>query len=381
MNDEKANDIEDEKSGVDGSVKSQTRKAASDGETADSNGLNDQAEPPKDNPAAFDPPRERRGVGFGTVCVMSLLAALIGVGGGAALTPVIGPYLPWQDASAIVSDTEDVKASHTAIKAQLAKLEARTETSFSAEDIETLKARITALEARPVVTETGITMDPDVEARLTALETAAPSETAPSGQPSVLPVDLSGVETRIAALEDQISKFGSEEPMSTDPEVMARLEALEAEGREPSVPTTDPAVLERLTDLENREIPVLPDPVDLSPLQGRLSDLEANLSALKAEFEQAVAERDAIPLPTFPRDEIIAAISTDTNDKGWLGRVVNKHVRVRDTSLIQIVDEIEALVLQGDAKAALARIEDLPVEGRDAAKAWVEAVRIQRTSL
>lgn len=331
----------------------------------------DMATAPSGEPAVeFLEPRRRKGVGFGVVLFMSLLAAVIGVVGGGAASRVIDQYMPGASGPDLRAELNAANETAETLSARLANLEARPETANNNPDLTALEARITALESRAVVTASGEAVDPGILRRIEALETGG----------HTAPVDVQDIQARLAALE-AVSKSGENSidgGPATAPAVLERLAALES--AEPL--QTDPAIIERLTALENREFPVIPEPVDLSPLLARLEALEQQSSSLRAEFDDAVAKRAAVPLPAFPRAEIVAAVSTITEeDKGWIGRTLNKHVRVRDESLVLIVDDIEALLLQGNVDGALARVEDLPTEGREAAKAWVEAVKLQRTSL
>lgn len=333
-----------------------------------------QTDPPKTDEPIVDilepAPKRKRGVGFGAVFFMSLLAALAGAAGGGALSRVLNQDIAAGPATNVQAEVAAMTDTAEALTVRLETLEAKPGNTVPNEMITDLEARLSAIEARPIVTDTGTVIDPDLIRRLEALENA------PAPEPDVTAIP--DIEARLAAIETNLAS-GNEgaEAASLDAALLARLEAIENQEAQ-----TDPAFLERLSALENAELPIIPDPVDLSPLLSRLDALEARTAALKADVDKAAEIRASIPLPAFPREDIVAAMSAVADeDTGWIGRTLGKHVRVRDESLILIVDDIEALVLQGDARAALARVNDLPEEGRAAAQDWVAAVKAQRTSL
>ncbi len=322
-------------------------------------------------------PKVRRGVGYGALIFMSLLAAIAGVIGGGLISPVINKHLTLVERPSAQAGPAATDAAVKALQTQMINLEAASESSVTVEDMQGLEARLNNLESQIRVAADGTVLDPQIMQRLETLEMAE----------KAAPTDLTGVTSRLDALEAQ-SRREPADPSGViyTSDLKARLAALEAlpllqEGAQMGI-QTDPSVLERLAAVESIEIPAMPEPVDLSPIVSRISQLESQFEQMTVDMEKAAALRAAIPLPPFPRSDIVAAMSGAVeSDQGWMSRTLNKHVKVRDTSLILIVDDIEALLLQGEVDAALARVQDLPQEGRTAAQSWVEAVKAQRTSL
>ena len=181
---------------------------------------------------------------------------------------------------------------------------------------------------------------------------------------------LEEIQTESTAWLDYGARLETLEKAATDTDtedgidIEARLAKLEA------VPAQEPLDLTaydaRLAALEG--VPAL-DVTDIPKLQARLTQLESSLNNMRA----------ALPIPAFPRDQVLSALGEDgQSGKGWIGRTLSKHVKVADEASTQMVVNIEKSLTAGDIDTALAQAIKLPENGRAAAQDWIDAVSAQR---
>lgn len=203
------------------------------------------------------------------------------------------------------------------------------------------------------------------------------------------PVDLSGLESRLDALE------AAPRP-EIDPEALTALQSAQADGFE----WPDTAKLEsRLAELESQpEKPV--DAAVPTELIDRLETLEADLTELQnTETEPAIdvekvdriearlfaLENRPAPAPeikvetvsilAFPKKAMIAA-AEDNIDGGFVKKALSKHVRVKDEGdPLTLIDGIEADIAKGRLAAAAEKYDRLPEPVRAAGHAWYKSVK------
>ncbi len=302
------------------------------------------------------PPLARRksGTRFSVVLILAILAAGIGAAGGAGISYVLIQKAGQSNGQDLVAQIQSAQQNQASLNAALDNLKERLARAETPVDLSLVEARLAALEARPIVTEAGTVIDPALVARVAALEKAPKPEPTPM-------FDASALEARVGALEAQ---------NETDAEALnaADMGAAVAE------------IEKRLSTLEAQDMPLIPEPVDLGPLTSRLEALESQSAQTDVKVTNLL--RASMPLPPFPKAEVTAALSkAGTSKKSWLGRTLDKHVRVGDEAALDIVADIERLLDENKVDAALGRIQDLPAAGQKAARDWVNQVKTQRTSL
>ena len=145
--------------------------------------------------------KPKRGVGFGVLLLMSLMAAGAGAIGGAVLPHYwdMGQLTPSKSQSA--AHLDDMQSDIASLKTQLVQVKAVTSAKPNIQpattetlqkvDLVPLEDRLAALEARPVVTEAGAVIDPGLVKRVDALEAAAAS--VPTEAKAATSEKLSGV--------------------------------------------------------------------------------------------------------------------------------------------------------------------------------------------
>ncbi len=302
--------------------------------------------PPKPSnrpPKAEKPARKAQanGVGLFTVLVFSALAAAAGTIGGAVLSDRFAEEDKSPD---VTASLDDIRATQSSLKAQVSRLEA----SVKAQKPDTQSAQPGAEEIEELILEFEA-----LEARVS---------------------DLTNAEygARIAALEAGTVQEGREIDISTLPDLMARIDALEARP-EPIPSNSDEqntvdisGLTARLDALEAVEAPAQ---IDLAPIRVRLRQLETRLNTL--ENTRIVA------LPDFPRDAVLEALRTDESgeSRNWFQRTIDKQITIRDEESIKTVDAIMIRVAQGDSEGAIALLETLPQDAQAAARAWVNQVK------
>lgn len=165
-------------------------------------------------------------------------------------------------------------------------------------------------------------------------------------KPTPVAVDLSGIENRLKNLE-------ATKPQVMDPDLIARLEALQEDGSE-ALDLSD--ILDRIEALELRPAQMIEVPV-----------------AAVVEPEGA-ASLAAVNIP-FPKANILGVLDKADSSQGWLKRSLNKHISVQSEDnpryLVElIVENIEA----GKLDAAIAAFDKLPIDAKAAASEWRNSV-------
>jgi len=256
----------------------------------------------------------RAGVGMKTALLLSVLAALAGAFGGAAISQAVNLKSPADDK----------------VRSQLE--------SFS-QDKDTLRQEVSQLE------ETVNTLKTQKPKELTTLETRLKKleqERVPADESA-----FADIGARVEALEN--SPAAQQAGNTIPDDILGRLEALEKQA-----PNTDlNEIVDRLDRLEVQSItqPQKSQGFDATPAA---TTAQANL------------------IPPFPRDDVLRA-TANSSEGGWLNRTLNKHVKIRDAdqaSPESLVDQIQAYLDIGDYGEALATFDKLPSKARTAGKAW-----------
>lgn len=231
-------------------------------------------------------PRPRRLVGFKALGVATVLAIFLGAGGGAVLSQALQKKPP--NIAPLTSSIESLTTENKTLKAQIARLQ---------RDIKAL--------------------------------------------PKAKSVDLSGLETRVKDLENAA-------PQSIDPDLVARLEALNEEGS---------------------------DALDLSDILARLEALENRPAVAVPVIATPVSKLVAID---FPESEILAVLKASEASGGWLKKALKKHISVQSEDnpryLVEvIVESLEA----GNNAAAISAFDKLPAEAKAAGQNWRKSIESQ----
>ena len=178
--------------------------------------------------------------------------------------------------------------------------------------------------------------------------------------PDVQPVALEPFEARLDALGERVSDIEQAEPPVVDEDLVARLEALQADGFTASPPPDLSELLGRVAALEERSAAPEPEVVDLAPLEARINALESRPAPR--------ATRPAVvpAYPPFPSDALRDAVEARQG-----GGLFSKHIRVRDDNdPATLLDGIEADLKAGRTRAALAKFDRLPEPIRNLARGW-----------
>lgn len=235
--------------------------------------------------------------------------------------------------------------------------------------LKSLTARLDAAEAdvkkavnRPFPKAASIPEPVDLsglEKRLDALESAPSPEIDPAALTALKSAqddgfdwpDTSGLETRLSELESKLA----EQPEATVPEGLeARIETLEADFE-----TAKSA--ENLLEIDPARA------AKIEAIEARLRDLE-NRPAPAAKIER-------VSILAFPKDALIAA-AEDNVEGGLFKKTLSRHVRVKDENdPIALIEGIEADIVKGRLQAAADKFERLPEPIRTVGQAWYESVK------
>ena len=291
--------------------------------------IDDEIEAVEDLSAQADvmPTKERRAVGFKTLGLATLIAAGLGASGGALLSKITSPASP-----------------------NLSPLKTQIETALS--ENKTLKSKIADLEQ-------------DLK------KSAAQN---PASTPKV---DLSGIESRINALE------AIKSTQAIDEELLTRLEALQSEG---SDALDLSGILARLEKLETQKAAA--QTISEADRKALLMELKSDLMSDETQLENSAAPRRVlsastglpIPLsnadiPPFPKTAILDAL-TAADESGWVKRTLNKHITVQsEDNPRYVVELIEKDLDAGDPAAAVMKFDTLPEAAQTAAKTWRAAFK------
>lgn len=205
--------------------------------------------------------------------------------------------------------------------------------------------------------------------------------------PEQEPIDLSGLEARLAELE------AAPRP-EIDPEALSALQDAQADGFE----WPDQSAVEaRIAALET-SVEALPETNVPTDLLKRLSALEAELEAVQQADSQnalddaqlaelnsrlSVLENQPAPEPViervsilaFPKAQLIQAVE-DNQTGGIIEKTLSRHIRVKsENDPLTLIDGIETDISKGRLANAAKKFERLPAPVRSAGQAWYESVK------
>lgn len=273
---------------------------------------------PEERYAAIDeealpaPIKSQRLVGYKTLGLAMIVAALLGAGGGGILSKFAAPSAP--NLSPLKAQIDTAVSENKSLKAQLARLQ---------QDIKKQGGKATAPK-----------------------------------------IDLSGIEARLTSLE-------SSEPQITelpiDPDLVARLEALQNEGSD-ALDLSD--ILARLERLETDREALLMD------LKSNL-ETDESFGVGKTVSLQSSSADLVVPdvLPTFPKAAILVALS-EADQSSWLKRTLNKRITVQsEDNPRYLVKLIETDLEAGHISDALIKFDKLPQTAKSAAQDWRNAFK------
>lgn len=280
-----------------------------------------------------------RFVGYKTLGLATLLAAILGTIGGTGLSKFTTSSGP--DLSLLNSQLETIQSENQALRAQLNQLQ---------QDIK---------KSKPVAAK----------------------------------VDFSGVQSRLKALEQtnaQIIEIQNAGP-AIDADLVARLETLQAEGS----PVLD------LSDINSRldkiETAASNAPSDLADRETFLAQLKSEILADEtflqtltppaetANIKAVVADKSGIgttlpvgTVPPFPKLSILKALDEADASLGWVQRTLNKNITVQsEDNPRYLVELIEMDLKSKDYSEALAKFDKLPELAKTAGKDWRNAFKGQ----
>lgn len=233
-------------------------------------------------------------------------------------------------------------------------------------DLSSVESRLEAFGARISEAENGLLdvkipeQEPvdlsGLETRLAELEAAPRPEIDPAALSALQDAqadgfewpDQSAVESRIAALETSVEALPE---TNVPPDLLERLSALEAE-------------LEALQQIESAD----------SLNETQLSELNSRISALENQpAPEPVIER--VSILAFPKAQLIQAVE-DNQTGGIVEKTLSRHVRVKNPNdPLTLIDGIETDLSEGRLTDAAKKFERLPAPVRSAGQAWYESVK------
>jgi len=289
--------------------------------------LDDYLQEDVDPDMQFLPPEKgtRSGVGMTTALLMSLVAAIAGALGGAAIAETIR-YKSAPDIEKFQTELNTLSSEREAISDQLARTQSQLQT---------------------LSTQKPANLDA-IEARLKTLETTR--------QPN---------NKNIKKLESRIDVI----------EAKSRRTSNRATGLADVSDNYVPSDLEaRVEVLERRS-----SPVDMTDILERLDRLEVqSLAPINTPKIIAKSLQKTVGIPPLPKAKIMAAIDEqETESRNWLGRTLKKHVSIRDAgtdSPEAIISDIQSAIDIDDYAAALKAYDKLPSRARSITSDWRDAV-------
>ena len=238
-------------------------------------------------PPETAPDKPQKTVGFKILGVAMLLAAGVGTIGGGILSKSLQKPMP--DLAPVTKTIETLNAENKTLKAQITRLQ---------RDLKAI--------------------------------------------PKPANINLSAIKKRLSALE-------TAEPQVIDPDLVTRLEALQAEGSE-ALDLSD--ILARIEVLENR-------PEVIVPITPQISEPQTRVAA-------------------FPEDIVLVVIDRLEGSEGWLKKSLKKHISVQsDDNPRYLLEQITGAIEAGNMEAALTAFDKLPEEAKAAAKEWRESLERQ----
>lgn len=266
----------------------------------------------------------RAGVGMKTALALSLLAALAGAFGGAAISQAFN--LKSSADNNVQSQLESFSQEKDSLRREVSQLE---------ETVNTLKVQKSAELST-------------LETRMKKLETER--KLAPATGDGAAFADIGA---RVEALESNTSVQSSAGNTLPD-DILGRLEALEKQ-------TSNADINEIVDRLDRLEVQSITQPQKSQALQAAPAP---------------AAQVQKILIPPFPREVVLEAAAGSGNS-GWLNRTLDKHVKIRDADEASpeiIADQIQTYLDMGNYEDAIAAFDTLPSKARSAGKAWRDAV-------
>ena len=284
----------------------------------------------------------KTGIGLKTLCLGMLIAAGGGAVGGSFLAKTLAPPAVKTDLTAVENSLKNLSRETASLKTQLSQVQTTAQEAVQA------SANAVPVNIGPVESQLA-----EIELTLADLETALAAK--PSG-PAI------------------------------DEDILARLEALQAEGS-PALDLSD--ITQRLETVETA-----PNNEDLRELVQDLYERQAELrialedataamdaSAISAAQQEPAVQASAITVSAaklaanFPETELIAAIEGLAKPQGWAQRTLNKHISVQsEDDPRSLVAGIKTDLDEGDIQSALAKFDRLPEPVRMAGQAWRAAI-------
>lgn len=323
-----------------------------------------EGEPEPESEMESEPVEPRTKSPWKAFILTGLLAGLIGAAGGG-----FGAYAALKKFSPAPVQQAEVDLSP--IEARLTQLSERV-TQTEALALET--ANNPTVEFEPVDMS-------GMEARLTALETAPTPEIDPEALTALQAAQKDGFEwPDTTLLEDRIAVIEARAETTTDTTALeGRIGDLEARSEEISnaalaATAVSPEMMDRLKALEI-ELETLrnAEPVTAAN-EAIMSALDARVSAMENRPPPIpVVERVAIL--AFPKSQMIAAVEANM-DGGMIKKTLSRHIRVKDENdPLTLIDGIETDLIDGRLRAAAEKFERLPSPVRAKGQAWYDSVK------
>ena len=264
----------------------------------------------------------RAGVGMKTVLVLSILAALAGAFGGAAISQAVSLKSPADDN--VQSQLESFSQEKDTLRREVSQLE---------ESVNSLKTQ----KPKEITT---------LETRLKKLE----RERAPADESA-----FADIGARVEALENSPATQQAGNVVSED--LLGRIEALEKQA-------------------PNEDLNEIVDRLDRLEVQSVTQPQKSQMPRASRAAAPSAAPVQTILIPPFPRAEVLKAAG-NSGQGGWLNRTLDKHVQIRDAdeaSPENLADQIQTYLDMGEFGKAIATFDTLPSKARSAGKAWRDAV-------
>ena len=270
-----------------------------------------------------------RAVGYKTLGLAALIAAILGSLGGGAISKFTAT--PAANIGPLKTQIETVVAENKSLKAQLLRLERETK------------------KKRP--------------------------ETQPETQ-----IDFSEFDLRLKALEDT-EKQAEETPVPTiDPELLTRLEALQKEGSA----VIDLSEINQRLDKAETQLSNLEKYDDAALITKVKSNLLADETfrknrMVKAEVGENLIAREintpALPLPEFPAQAILLALDETQISGNWLKKTINKRITVQsDDNPRYLVELIQLDLNEKNYSGAVVKFDKLPEAAKIPAQDWRQII-------
>lgn len=239
-------------------------------------------------------------------------------------------------------------------------------TATPAKNIEPLKTQI----------ETVVTENKSLKAQLLRLEREIKKKR-PETQ-----ANLSEFDQRQKALEDAERQEEKPSVPSIDPELLARLEALQKEGS----PAIDLSEFNQRLDKAETKISTFPKYDEDALIAKVKSNLLADATFGKNKMRDVKPESDdnlpvddintpAQPLPEFPAQAILSALDETQTSGNWLKKTINKRITVQsDDNPRYLVELIQLDLNEKNYSGAVVKFDKLPEEAKVAAQDWRQSI-------